>query len=82
MIKISDLEKHNLEKRTSVRFFNGDKARRQEFMKRYPDRWDNDSHFIRAACQYFMKTFNDMEQKQFEIKERKLRTKLKQRWKK
>lgn len=43
---------------TVVRFFRGDRKRRENFLLRYPDRFDSDSEFIRAACQFFMRSID------------------------
>lgn len=43
----------SFEEAVVVRFFVGDRSRRAVFLKRYPDRFPNDSSFIRAACQFF-----------------------------
>lgn len=48
---------NNLDEITAVRFFKGDKKKRALFMKQYKGTWDNDSHFIRSACIYFMKNY-------------------------
>lgn len=46
---------------TTIRFFKGDKKKRTAYAKRFPGRWDNDSSFIRAAIQNFMRQL-DQEQ--------------------
>lgn len=38
-----------------VKFLSGDEERRRKYLEAFPQRWANDSHFIRAACQHYMK---------------------------
>lgn len=45
-----------LEEFTGVLFFKGDKASRNRVRRLFPGRWSNDSHFVRAAVQHFMKS--------------------------
>lgn len=47
-----------LHEKTTIRFNKGDKKKRKAFMKEYKGIYDNDSHLIRCAVNYFIRNYN------------------------
>lgn len=48
-------EKNTLDDPIVIRFFPGDRQRMQEFVDAFPDRFENVSHFVRCAVQFYLK---------------------------
>ena len=42
-----------------VRFFEGDEKKRLSYIAKQKGRWKDDSEFIRAACQFFMRCLDE-----------------------
>lgn len=43
---------------TGVRFLSGNRLQRAKYLRSFPKRWENDSHFVRSACIVYMRSLD------------------------
>lgn len=56
---------NNFEKRIIFRLFKSEVKEIDKLVRKNPIMWDNRSHFVRAACVYFL---NDIKTQKFKLK--------------